>query len=192
MNKPLIISTVGGNSQYSAFVRFKEFYLKGFEQLGCEIRYLTSQLRLSSQEVENGFLFYFAYFDNDTLWDIYRSAPILPIVNHLIDHPLDCFFPPQDTLGFTPAYFPVTFDPTWVEFISRNTDEKPPIGIAFLPLAGFIHPEVTKFTPVFQREIKLLFAGSTAYNNPFTVNCRPIKLFTIFSVSSWVIPAFLN
>jgi len=47
MNKPLIISTAGGSSQYSAFVRFQEFYLHNFKQLGYEIRYLSEQLTLT-------------------------------------------------------------------------------------------------------------------------------------------------
>ena len=161
MNKPLVISTAGGQSQYGAFVRFKDFYLDGFKQLGCEIRYLSPQLTLTPQELSRSFLFYFAYFDNEILWNIYRSAPIFPIVNHLIDHPFDCFFPARDSDSFTPSYFPVAFDPTWVEFLGRHAGGKPPYAASYLPFAGFIHPEVTKFTPASQREIKLLFAGST-------------------------------
>lgn len=165
MNKPLIISTAGGSSQYSAFVRFQEFYLQNFRQLGCEIRYLSEQLTLTPQEVANSFLFYFACFDNGMLWNIYRSIPTIPILNHVIDHPFDSFFPISNAegQGYVPSYFPIAFDPSWVDFIGRNRKQPndPPYAAMNLPLAGFIHPEVTEFIPASQRDIKLLFAGST-------------------------------
>jgi hypothetical protein len=165
MNKPLIISTAGGSSQYSAFVRFKESYLQQFKQLGCEVRYLSEQLTLTSQEVANSFLFYFACFDNGMLWNIYRSIPTVPIFNHIIDHPFDSFFPVSNVegQGYVPSYFPIAFDPSWVDFIGRNRKQPndPPYAAAYLPLAGFIHSEVVQFKPASQREIKLLFAGST-------------------------------
>jgi len=161
----IIISTAGGSSEYNAFIRFKEFYLDRFRQFGCKVRYLSAQLTLTPQEIVNSVVFYFAYFDNRVLWNIYRTTPTVPIVNHIIDHPLDLFFPVSNVegQGYIPSYFPIAFDPTWIDFIGRHRKQPndPPYAAMNLPLAGFIHPEVTKFTPASQREIRLLFAGST-------------------------------
>jgi len=164
MNKPLIISIADGNSQYNVFARFQNFYLSELKKLGYEIRYLSEQLTLTSQEVANSFLFYFAWIDNNLLWNIYHSIPTVPIINHLIDHPLDSFYPVSNIEGegYVPSYFPIALDPEWINFIGRwRLPNIPPHAAAYLPLAGFIHPEVTEFTPASQREIKLLFAGST-------------------------------
>lgn len=160
MNKKIVLAFSDGKSQYNAFTRFQDFYLDEFKRLGYEIHFLPNQLALTPQEIADSFLFYFAYVNNEMLWDIYRAIPLLPVINHLIDHPFDCTLP----LGYCPpSYFPVSFDPTWIDFIGRNQGQpdKPPYAAAYLPLAGFVHSELTEFTPASQREINLLFAGST-------------------------------
>jgi Glycosyl transferases group 1 len=160
--KPLVISSRGGKSQYNAFVRFQEFYLEGFKQLGYDVRYLTSYLSLNHQEILNGFVTYFACINSSVLWNIYRTFPTLPISNNIIDHPFDSFYP-SDNEGYPPSYFPISFDPTWIEFFGRYRKQStsPPLAASHTPLAGFIHPEVVKLKAASRRRMKVLFAGST-------------------------------
>jgi Glycosyl transferases group 1 len=157
MQPTIITFQYGHQSQYNTFKYFNEFYTQGFKQLGCKILYAEQEFSL--RELEHGFLFYFAYLVHETYWKCYQIAPHLPLINQLIDHPLECF--PIENCAL--SHFPIVFDPTWADFIGRHRKQPnyPPLGAAYLPLAGFIHPEVTKFTPASQREIKLLFAGST-------------------------------
>jgi len=162
MSKFIVLTIPKAESQYNAFPQFNKFYLEGFRQLGGEIRHLHSNLTLSAADLNRAFLFYFGYANNGILWDIYRSAPLLPIINHLIDHPFDVFIPNPELGDYVPSYFPIAFDPTWIDFIGRNRKRPhdPPYAAAYQPMAGFIHPKVTPLQPASRRKIKILFAGS--------------------------------
>jgi len=162
MPKFIVLTIPKAKSQYNAFPEFNNFYLEGFRQLGGEIRYLHSNLTLSAEDLNRAFLFYFGYADNQVLWDIYRSAPLLPVVNHLIDHPFDVFIPNPELGEYVPSYFPIAFDPTWIDFIGRHRKHphNPPYAAAYQPMAGFVHPKAIPLQPASQRKIKILFAGS--------------------------------
>jgi len=163
MKNFLIITPPRSNSQYNAFAQFNKFYLDVFKQLGGEIRYLDKDMIFDSETLNHAFMFYFGYADNLLLWKIYRTLPLLPIVNHTIDHPFDSFVPTPEFGGYVPSYLPLAFDPTWIDFIGRHRKQpnSPPFAALTIPLAGFTYPEVTTFKPTLQREIEILFAGST-------------------------------
>jgi hypothetical protein len=165
MKKFTVFTVPGSISQYNAFSQFNQYYLDTFRQLGGEIRYLNlmRDVAIDSQTLNQAFMFYFGYLDNTILWDIYRSIPLLPIANHSIDHPFEFFVPTPELGDYVPSYFPIAFDPTWIDFIGRNRKHaaSPPYAAAFLPMAGFTHPEVTEFKQTSQRPLDLLFAGST-------------------------------
>ena len=164
INKQLF-SFGGGQSQYNAFVRFNEFYVEAFRQLGCEVHYLSTEFALTHREISNGFLFYFAHCNNEVLRNIYDAMPLLPVVNHFIDHPLDFLFPTQETEVFIPSQLPIVFDISWIEFLERHKkqDSDPPQAALYLPLAGFVHPEISHSNgqpSCSQRKTEILFAGS--------------------------------
>lgn len=163
MKKFLILTPPRSNSQYNAFTQFNKFYLDVFKEIGGEIRYLDKEMLFDSETLNHAFMFYFGYADNLLLWEIYRTLPLLPIINHTIDHPFDSFVPTPELGGYVPSYLPLAFDPTWIDFIGRNRKQpnSPPFAALTIPLAGFTHPEVTTFKPTLQRDIEILFAGST-------------------------------
>ncbi len=165
MEKFTVLTLPNSISQYNAFSHFNHCYLEAFKELGGEVVFLSAMmnLKIETQILNQAFMFYFGYADNQTLWNIYRAIPTLPIVNHSIDHPFEFFVPTPELGDYVPSYFPVSLDPTWIEFVGRNRKHpsSPPYAAAFVPLAGFVHPDTTEFQPASQRPIEILFAGST-------------------------------
>ena len=162
--KKFFVNTIAtGKSQYNAFTQFEKFYLNAFTQLGATICPPTNgKIVIDPSDIDQSFFLTFAYAGNDTLWHIYRHFPEVPIVNLLIDHPLDTFIPSPELGDYVPTYFPVAFDPCWVEYIERHRAQpnSAPLSAVYMPLPGFVHPEVTTFVPPSQRDIDILFAGS--------------------------------